>query len=111
MQVGIAAGQHIATVIARTALPIRHAPARRFDDGNQRLHVVRLEPRLDHDVDESHREQRIAIAIAAVTDQTCAVGDATIDRRLRGNIEVAGIGCRDDSVGDSRAPPRLIHAL
>ena len=63
----------------RRSAPPSHvviAPAGRLDDRHQRLHVVGVQRRLDHDVDQSHREQAIGVAIAAPARQPRAVGHA-----------------------------------
>ena len=61
------AGGHDAPAVRRGfALPGRDAPARAFDDRNQRHHVVGFQAGLDDQVDEARGEQAIGVAIPAV---------------------------------------------
>ena len=61
----------------RSAPPVHVVimPPASLDDRHQRLHVVGVERRLDHDVDQPHREQAIRVAIAAPAGEARAVGD------------------------------------
>src|SRR5437763_3563529 len=107
MQRTIATGEHVAAAVAGATLPVRHSPARRFDDRDQRLYIVRLESRLDDDIDLPHREQRIAIAVAAVAYEARPIGYRAIDRCSFRRVKVTRIGRRDDCVPDARAGTRL----
>ena len=82
---------------ATTKPPSSHALARPrrdhasglADDRHQRLHVVGVERRLDHDVDESHREQAIGVAVAAPAGEAGAArrpGRTPSARRRCANI-------------------------
>ena len=61
--------------------PSRHDAARVLDQRDQRLDVVGLQAGLDHDVDESHRELRVAVAVAAVAHEPRAVGRGGVRAR------------------------------
>ena len=69
VQFAVAAGEHVTALVARSARPIGDRAAGRLDQRDQRLHIVRLQAGLDDDVDESHRELRVAIAVAAEARQ------------------------------------------
>src|SRR5260221_1568787 len=78
----VAAREHIAALVARTAGPVGDRASRRLDQRYQRLDVVRLQTRLDHHVDEAHRELRVAIAVAAEARQPRGSGDRVVDGEL-----------------------------
>src|SRR3546814_9862226 len=54
-----------ALAVQRIAVPVAHRPARALDDRHQRGEVVKLQSRLDHQVDMAVREQAVIIAVAA----------------------------------------------
>ena len=70
----------------------------------------RLQAGLDDDVDESHRQLRVAIAVAAVADEARAVGGAAYAARWRGIVEMARIGGGDDRVADRAQRARAQRA-
>ena len=73
---------------------------------NQRLDVPGLQPGLDDDVAEPHRELRVAVQVAAVAREACAVGHRGERRGLARRAEVARIGGDDDRVLVPRALAR-----
>ena len=81
--------------------------ARLGHDRHQRLHVVGIERCFDHDVDQSHREEAIRVAIAAPSGQARAVGHPVECGALAGGAEHLGIGAGDDGVAERRAAPGL----
>src|SRR3546814_5205908 len=54
-----------ALAVQRIAVPVAHRPARALDDRHERGEVVKLQSRLDHQVDMAVREQAVLIAVAA----------------------------------------------
>ena len=111
VQRGIAAREHVAAFVAAAALPVRDDAAGVLDQRNQRLDVVRLQAGFDDDVDEAHRDLRVAVAIAAVADEPRTVGGRRVGVHLPIRLEVTRIRRRDDGILDSRAPPCAQRAL
>ncbi len=106
VQRGIAAGDDRAALVAGAAAPIRDHAACRVDDRDQRLHVVGVQRRLDHDVDQPHGQQAIAVAVAAPAAQAHFVRDAIEGVvRLLGP-EHAGVGGGEHRVGKRSAAAR-----
>src|SRR6185369_15245405 len=97
-------------LIAAAAAPVRDHAAGRLDDRYQRVYIVGLESVLDDHIDESHRELRIAIAVAAIAQETRASRDRLQRGLLRRRLELARVRGRDDRVLDPRARARAQRA-
>src|SRR5512132_1477243 len=106
MQRGVTARQYVAAAITWTAFPVRDDAAGVLDQRDQCLDVVRLQPGFDDDVDETHRELRIAIAIAAVAHETRTLRRDRIRIDLSRAAEMARVGRGDDRVLDARTATR-----
>ena len=72
MKAGIATCHNLSALMGRPALPVRNNAARLLDNRNKRLNVIRLQTLVKHNVDEAGGQQRIIIAISAITDEARA---------------------------------------
>src|SRR3546814_1629499 len=96
-----------ALAVQRIAVPVAHRPARALDDRHERGEVVKLQSRLDHQVDMAVREQAVIIAVAAE--------EHSLVRRLCGErhemlavmvAEILRAGRREHGVGKIAAGAR-----
>lgn len=69
MQCVVAAGHYRSAMVGGTAISGAYHSTGSFNDRNQCLHIVRLETRLDDDIDKARRQHAIGIAVAAPTHQ------------------------------------------
>ena len=83
--------------------PVGHDAARAFDHRHQRHEVVDIEIRLDDQVDEAHRQQAVAIAVAAIDRETSRRPRGGRPRRAPPALNICG------EVSDSTASSSVAH--
>ena len=106
MDLAVCRREDLPALRGRASLPIGHNAARRLDHRNRGLHVIGLQARLDHQINLPGGDQRIGVAIGAITHEFCPPRHPAKGGALFGGADL-GEGGHHDGLGQTPGRARF----